>query len=135
MWIFYLNYPRSKRAKINILIIERRKLIGIDEIDSFKSFLLHLFHGNGGLLENFVGIKEEKDCVILHMRGLRSDIDYVLGELSRSGEFNIRQCSLTFSSLGYLKNCPYHRRRFLGSQAAYKKALDKVIPRAPLHED
>lgn len=132
MWIFYVNYPNNRRNKINILIIEDRKLSGIDEWGkgSIKHYIRWLFRA-GWIRENFVGFKKEAERIILHMRGDRFDIKYMLEVLSGSShEFEIKQRSLTVHKLGYFKNAPYYwmRIRGHGSCEAYKKALDKVIP-------
>lgn len=130
MLILYLNYPRNKRAKINILVIENREVIEYDQSASLKSFLITLFKGRW-VLHHFIGIKERKGLIILHFRGYRSDIDDILGELSRTGKFSIRQRSLMLYVPAHLINCPYYiRRNELKFEKAYQKALGNAIPKS-----
>lgn len=130
MLILCLNYPRNKRAKINILVIENRKVIEYDQNTSLKSFLITLFHGRW-VLHHFVGVKERKDLIVLHFRGYRSDIDDILGELSRFGKFSIRQRCLILYMPAYLINCPYYIRRHGPElEKAYQKALGNAVPKS-----
>jgi hypothetical protein len=134
MWIFYVNYPNNKKAKINILLIENRKIMEVDKWGPRRipDFMKKLFRGTW-IIKNFIGFKIEEESLILHLRGDRSDINCILGELTRnelSEKFNIRQRSWTVHGINYLKKCPAYEKRcaYASGDAAYKKVLDKVTP-------
>jgi hypothetical protein len=137
MWIFYVNYPNNKRAKINILLIENRKIMEVDKWgpQRISDFMKHLF-GGAWILKIFIGFKLEENSLILHLRGDRSDIDYILGELTRndlSEKFSIRHRSWTVHGINYLKRCPNYEKRcaYVNGDVAYQKVLSKTIPMTP----
>ncbi|MFA6383571.1 MAG: hypothetical protein WCX17_04050 [Parcubacteria group bacterium] len=100
-----------------------------------SDFMKWLFRGKL-ILRNFIGFKLEEKSLIIHLRGDRSDINYILEELTRndlSEKFNIRQRSWTVHGINYLKKCPNYEKRLLyaSGDMAYKKVLDKAIPMTP----
>ncbi len=133
MDIFYINRWVTRKhpeaTKKNVIIVESRNSIGIDNIVSLKSFLITLFGGRW-VFENFVGIKEEEKRVIIHMRGGRVDINNVLDRLSKKFVLNHR--SIQCHSPGYFWNAPYYRRRATPQRVAYEEALEKILTRVPL---
>lgn len=129
MWIFYVNYPKSndKRAKINILIVENRRLIKIDEFPGIRRFMQWLI--GGWFQNNFIGYKKEADRIILHMRGDRSDINHILEALTDfKHDFEIKHRSLTVFRLGCFRNAPYYfmQRGGYVKYEAYKRMLDII---------
>lgn len=133
MDIFYINpsitrkHPEAREK--NVFIIEDRGHIGIDNVASFKSFLITLFGGRW-IFENLVGVKKEEKRVIIHIRGSAADIGGILGILSC--KFVLNQRSISCYSPGYFWNAPYYRKRTGRQHTMYKEALGKILTRVSL---